>query len=176
MGKDKIFHVCRCAGLQHTDEEYVAWVRTHDTCEVMAEHNGYQFSYRDVCLNPKIVAEWSDSLYSFGVRLAQSANGRWSYGLSGNNLGVFATWLPKWVSEPTEGYENINKCVFAALQALETAFNKKLTELLDGPQEPDENHYGEPAPKTKIASIREALKQIRIYKVKYDPRQLTLFD
>lgn len=176
MSNDKIFHVCRCAGLQHTDEEYVEWVRTHDTDELMAEYNGYQFNYRDICINPRTAVEWSDGLYDFAVIVAQSANGMWSYGLSGNSLGVFSTFRPGWVSEPTEGYENINKCVFAALQALETAFNKKLTELLDGPQEPDENKYGEPAPKTKIASIREALKQIRIYKVNYDPRQLTLFD
>lgn len=176
---ERIHHICRCINKQFTFKEWCEWLKWHDSNEIQFTHNGFSFNIFDVCLTPKTAIDWENKLCRIMIETAQSANGRWSYGLIANFYQSSSLHGASYIDERTKGYSTEKECIYDALLFTESYGNKVLSECMgsnDSDYPDDEESNKLPKNNAIISQVRNTLKQLQVFKDIFNPRQLSLFE
>lgn len=113
------------------------------------------------------------------IETAQSANGRWSYGLTADFYQSSSSHGASYIDDHIKGYSTEKECIYDALLCTESYGNRVLSERMgsnDNDYPDDEENNKLPKNNAIISQVRGALKQIQIFKDVFNPRQLSLFE
>lgn len=176
MGKAITYHHhCRCLGRDFTFGQWISYLKEHPDSgsEVVFRCNGFDYNVHDVCLNPRIVIRYGKPPFVFEIKTAQSANGRWEYGIDAtfNIEGMLHGCSFR--EDPAEGYDDERTAVYNALELLEKRCTRAMSEAEGRIDYDDEGNIVKNV--SVIPKLKAMLAEIRRYKDNYDPKQLTLF-
>lgn len=176
----KIFYFSDAAQRAFTRNEWIDYVRTHNTTkEVVMSCNGYDFTIHDVCINPKeVVKHEQNHRYKFSVDVCEPVEGRfvsgWHYDFYNSGGGGSPTAL----HEHTQSYASEREAVFAALCFIYNHAKREYDSYISSKHYDDEgNEIKVAAEKTPTAqSMRTFIAALDDYKGKFNPKQLSIFD
>ena len=181
MGQtERIHHRCRCLDRNFTFEEWGEYLRENPSDGSVLTVGAFQFNIFDVCLTPNSLVRIGSRICKLSIETAQYVNGRWSYGIHLDFHYESSFHGAQFVDDPSRGYPTEKAAIYDALLYAEERSIKKIKELEqrgDTPDDYDNEESGrQPKASAVLSSTRAFLKEIQGQKQIYDPKQLTLFD
>ena len=125
----EIFHVCRSAGREFTQEEWFEYCnqrRNNPEKAIRTTIGKYTFNDNDVCLNPEVITLKVDDKRTYGYEVSLKwcycGNGLWQYGIDYNTGDGGGGFSPSFASpdekrEWLRGYPSERECKLAACEA-----------------------------------------------------------
>lgn len=177
---ERIHHRCRCLDRNFTFEEWSKYLRENPSGGAVLTVGSFQFNICDVCLTPNHPVRIERNICELDIETAQSVNGRWCYGIHLDFHNESSSHGAQFVDDPSRGYPTEKAAIYDALLYAEERSIKKIKELEqrgDTPDDYDNEESGrQPKASAVLSSTRAFLKEIQGQKQIYDPKQLTLFD
>lgn len=177
---ERIHHRCRCLDRNFTFEEWSKYLRENPSGGAVLTVGSFQFNICDVCLTPNHPVRIERNICELDIETAQSVNGRWCYGIHLGLHSESSSHGAQFVDDPSRGYPTEKEAIYDALLYSEERTKKKIKELEQRGDTPDDYDDEESGRKSKasaiLSSTRVFLKEIQRQKQIYDPKQLTLFD
>ena len=177
---ERIHHRCRCLDRNFTFEEWSKYLRENPSGGAVLTVGSFQFNICDVCLTPNHPVRIERNICELDIETAQSVNGRWCYGIHLFLHSESSSHGAQFVDDPSRGYPTEKEAIYDALLYSEERTKKKIKELEqrgDTPDDYDDEESGrQPKASAVLSSLRAFLKEIQKQKEYHDPRQLSLFD
>lgn len=177
---ERIHHRCRCLDRNFTFEEWSKYLRENPSGGAVLTVGSFQFNICDVCLTPNHPVRIERNICKLDIETAQSVNGRWCYGIHLGLHSESSSHGAQFVDDPSRGYPTEKEAIYDALLYSEERTKKKIKELEqrgDTPDDYDDEESGrQPKASAVLSSLRAFLKEIQKQKEYHDPRQLSLFD
>lgn len=177
---ERIHHRCRCLDRNFTFEEWSKYLRENPSGGAVLTVGSFQFNICDVCLTPNHPVRIERNICELDIETAQSVNGRWCYGIHLGLHSESSSHGAQFVDDPSRGYPTEKEAIYDALLYSEERTKKKIKELEqrgDTPDDYDDEESGrQPKASAVLSSLRAFLKEIQKQKEYHDPRQLSLFD
>lgn len=177
---ERIHHRCRCLDRNFTFEEWSKYLRENHSGGAVLTVGSFQFNICDVCLTPNHPVRIERNICELDIETAQSVNGRWCYGIHLGLHSESSSHGAQFVDDHSRGYPTEKEAIYDALLYSEERTKKKIKELEqrgDTPDDYDDEESGrQPKASAVLSSLRAFLKEIQKQKEYHDPRQLSLFD
>mgnify|MGYP004536481227 CR=1 FL=1 len=177
---ERIHHRCRCLDRNFTFEEWSKYLRENPSGGAVLTVESFQFNICDVCLTPNHPVRIERNICELDIETAQSVNGRWCYGIHLGLHSESSSHGAQFVDDHSRGYPTEKEAIYDALLYSEERTKKKIKELEqrgDTPDDYDDEESGrQPKASAVLSSLRAFLKEIQKQKEYHDPRQLSLFD
>lgn len=177
---ERIHHRCRCLDRNFTFEEWSKYLRENPSGGAVLTVGSFQFNICDVCLTPNHPVRIERNICELDIETAQSVNGRWCYGIHLGLHSESSSHGAQFVDDHSRGYPTEKEAIYDALLYSEERTKKKIKELEqrgDTPDDYDDEESGrQPKASAVLSSLRAFLKEIQKQKEYHDPRQLSLFD
>lgn len=177
---ERIHHRCRCLDRNFTFEEWSKYLRENPSGGAVLTVGSFQFNICDVCLTPNHPVRIERNICELDIETAQSVNGRWCYGIHLGLHSESSSHGAQFVDDHSRGYPTEKEAIYDALLYSEERTKKKIKELEqrgDTPDDYDDEESGrQPKASAVLSSLRAFLKEIQKQKEYHDPRQFSLFD
>lgn len=177
---ERIHHRCRCLDRNFSFEEWSKYLRENPSGGAVLTVGSFQFNICDVCLTPNHPVRIERNICELDIETAQSVNGRWCYGIHLGLHSESSSHGAQFVDDHSRGYPTEKEAIYDALLYLEERTKKKIKELEqrgDTPDDYDDEESGrQPKASAILSSLRAFLKEIQKQKEYHDPRQFSLFD
>lgn len=177
---ERIHHRCRCLDRNFTFEEWSKYLRENPSGGAVLTVGSFQFNICDVCLTPNHPVRIERNICELDIETAQSVNGRWCYGIHLGLHSESSSHGAQFVDDHSRGSPTEKEAIYDALLYSEERTKKKIKELEqrgDTPDDYDDEESGrQPKASAVLSSLRAFLKEIQKQKEYHDPRQFSLFD
>lgn len=177
---ERIHHRCRCLDRNFSFEEWSKYLRENPSGGAVLTVGSFQFNICDVCLTPNHPVRIERNICELDIETAQSVNGRWCYGIHLGLHSESSSHGAQFVDDHSRGYPTEKEAIYDALLYSEERTKKKIKELEqrgDTPDDYDDEESGrQPKASAVLSSLRAFLKEIQKQKEYHDPRQFSLFD
>lgn len=177
---ERIHHRCRCLDRNFSFEEWSKYLRENPSGGAVLTVGSFQFNICDVCLAPNHPVRIERNICELDIETAQSVNGRWCYGIHLGLHSESSSHGAQFVDDHSRGYPTEKEAIYDALLYSEERTKKKIKELEqrgDTPDDYDDEESGrQPKASAVLSSLRAFLKEIQKQKEYHDPRQFSLFD
>lgn len=173
MKEKDIFHECVCTGQRMTREEWVQWIDSHSSDEVVYKCGEFEYNINDVCLNPHHPIIFKDnSKNGFEIKTCQVDSGKWNYGvgyLFGTQGGCYGATFTN------ATYDTEKAAVYAALQEVELKCSRVIDEIGRYGAITDNEDEEKPHNNSYLPKLKAIKNKIEAYKQQYNPMVLNLF-
>lgn len=144
--------------------------------EIVFRYKEFGYNRCNVCMSPHTLVKWNNNYISFRIETAKSPDEKWDSALnyqigdSGGGRGCFL------LTGNNNGYRSEKEAIYSELIMFEERINSELREYAVTPQSNSDIDDDYTHSENKLNNLRMALKHIAIFKDRFNPRELDLFE